>query len=77
MEQATSLLVEDGDQRGYKTWNAVFRIVMGNSGGHFAIHRDNSTNTGILSVVKVGLTLRLFAHNVGIQCKEFSKSACI
>uniref|UniRef100_A0A8C4WQD2 Cadherin domain-containing protein n=1 Tax=Eptatretus burgeri TaxID=7764 RepID=A0A8C4WQD2_EPTBU len=52
MEQATSLLVEDGDQRGFKTWNAVYRIVMGNSGGHFAIHRDNSTNAGILSVVK-------------------------
>uniref|UniRef100_UPI00358F8937 cadherin-13-like isoform X2 n=1 Tax=Myxine glutinosa TaxID=7769 RepID=UPI00358F8937 len=52
LENAVSLLVEDGDERGYKTWNAVYRIVMGNGTGHFAIHRDSSTNAGILSVIK-------------------------
>lgn len=49
-----NLTVRDKDQPHTPNWNAVYRIVGGDPMGHFAIHTDELTNDGRVTVVKVG-----------------------
>ncbi|XP_077390691.1 cadherin-2-like [Festucalex cinctus] len=48
----TNLTVTDKDQPHSSAWNAVYRIISGDSKGHFSIPTDPSTNKGLLTVVK-------------------------
>lgn len=48
-----NLTVRDRDQPHTPNWNAVYRIVGGDSMGHFTIRTDELTNDGRVTVVKV------------------------
>ncbi|KAJ1122551.1 hypothetical protein NDU88_001037 [Pleurodeles waltl] len=47
-----NLTVVDRDQPHSPNWNAVYRILNGDSAGHFTIHTDPLTNDGLVTVVK-------------------------
>ncbi|KAG1964566.1 cadherin-2 [Pimephales promelas] len=48
----TNLTVTDKDEPGTTSWNAVYRIISGDSSGHFSIPTDPITNEGLVTVVK-------------------------
>lgn len=54
-----NLTVTDKDQPHTQAWSAVYRIVAGDPTGHFSIPTDPTTNEGLLTVVKVGVSRSL------------------
>ncbi|TRY65028.1 hypothetical protein DNTS_015569 [Danionella cerebrum] len=48
----TNLTVTDKDEPGTPSWNAVYRIISGDSTGRFSIPTDPVTNEGLVTVVK-------------------------
>ncbi|XP_059189917.1 cadherin-4-like [Centropristis striata] len=47
-----NLTVIDADQPHSPNWNAIYRIISGDTSGHFAIRTDPVTNDGMVTVVK-------------------------
>ena len=46
--------VQDGDDPHTPAWNAKFRIVDGDPGGHFTVKTGINKQEGIISTAKVG-----------------------
>ncbi|XP_053570971.1 cadherin-2 [Bombina bombina] len=47
-----NLTVTDKDQPHTRAWNAVYKIINGDSAGRFAIKTDSNSNDGLVTVVK-------------------------
>lgn len=53
-----NLTVTDKDQPNTPAWNAVYKITGGDPTGRFSVPTDPTTNEGLVTVVKVVLSLQ-------------------